>query len=356
MRLTRSSTILAVIGVLLLVAAALVRFVLLPSVSKLPTDLDTSEEFEGTYSGLNQAALTGQGPGDLLLEDVPVTATRTYTADESEGDTLLVTRTIERSIGGQEEPQTQLRYAIDRADFDSAAAPSGADDVVASEGLVFTLPMNPDTDAEYLLWDQTTEAAYPLEYEDSSTIEGRTALEFRSVAEGEVPDPAALGLPTELPKVLLTSLPPAALAELLPPELLAQLPAVLPLLPDVIPLSYTSATTSTVFADSEIGSPLRAGSEQQITAQLALGPQTIEVPFATIVLDSTEDAVAENAEEAADNASQLNLVGTVLPIVLAVLGLLLIVLALVLAARAGRRGRGAGTPTSSGATAAPVSR
>ena len=40
MRATRSAIVLAVIGVLLLAAAAVVRFAVVPAVSKLPTDLD----------------------------------------------------------------------------------------------------------------------------------------------------------------------------------------------------------------------------------------------------------------------------------------------------------------------------
>ena len=178
MRLTRSSVVLAVLGVLLLVAAAVVRFVVVPSATKLPDDLNTTQEFEGTYNGLNPAALAGGG-GQLLLRDVPMTASRTYTVDSSDGDTAVVKRTVERAIAGQAEPRTETLYAVDRTDFESAPAPSGAGDVVDSEGLIFTLPLDPATDADYQLWDQTTQAAYPLTYKDTSTLEGRTVLEYR---------------------------------------------------------------------------------------------------------------------------------------------------------------------------------
>src|SRR5689334_21282400 len=106
MRLTRSSAVLAVLAVLLLVAAGVLRFVVVPSATKLPDDLNTTQEFEGTYNGLNPAALAGGG-GQLLLRDVPMTASRTYTVDSSDGDTAVVKRTIERAIGGQSEPSTE---------------------------------------------------------------------------------------------------------------------------------------------------------------------------------------------------------------------------------------------------------
>ena len=125
MRLTRSSVVLAVLGVLLIVAAAVVRFVVVPSVTKLPDDLNTTQEFDGTYNGLNPAALAGGG-GQLLLRDVPMTASRTYTVDSSNGDTAVVKRTVERAIGGQAEPKTETLYAVDRTDFESVPAPSGS--------------------------------------------------------------------------------------------------------------------------------------------------------------------------------------------------------------------------------------
>jgi hypothetical protein len=334
-RLTRSSIILAVVGVLLLAAAAVVRFVVVPSASELPSDFTTTQDFEGTYSGLNPGALAGAG-GQLLLRDAPVTATRSYAVDSTEGDTAIVTRTVERAIGGQADPTTETRYAVDRTDFDSAPAPSGAEDVVPSEGLIFTLPLNPETDADYQLWDQTTQAAYPLTYEGDSTIEGRTVREYRSVADGDVADPAALGLPTSVPRAQVGVLEPV-LAELLPPELLAQLPDILAQLPDELPLSYTSSTTSTIFADATIGAPLRAESTQTITAQLNLGT-TVEVPFSTVELATTEESTAALAEDTAGKASTLNLMGVVLPIALAGLGLAALVVALLLARRSAAGG------------------
>jgi hypothetical protein len=337
-RLTRSSIVLAVVGVLLLVAATVVRFVVVPSVSKLPADLDITQEFEGTYSGLNPAALSGAS-GDVLVQDVPVTASRRIAVESVDGDTAVVVRTVERSIGGQSDPSREVRYAVDRTDAESVPAPQGAEDVVASEGLVFTLPLNPSTDTGYRLWDQNTEAAYPLTYQGEDTLDGRSVFLYRSDSEGPVADPAALGLPTSLSKTQLTALAPA-LADVVPPQLLAQLPALLPLLPDSIPLSYTSTTTSVISADAELGATIAGESTQTITAQLPLGPQVVEVPFSTIELASTDASISDRAGDTADSAVLLNLIGTVLPAVALVLGLLLLLAALLLARRAGRRSDG----------------
>jgi hypothetical protein len=272
-----------------------------------------------------------------------VTASRQITAEPVDGDTLVVARTVERSIGGQADPSSVLRYAVDRTDAESVAAPDGADDVIPSEGLVFTLPLDPSTETEYRLWDQTTAQAYPLTYEGEDTLEGRTVYQYRSVAEGEVADPASLGLPTELSKGQLSALAPG-LADLLPGQLLAQLPSLLALLPDTIPLSYTAATTSLISADAELGATIAAESTQEITASLPLGPQLLDVPFSTIELASTDASISERASDTADSAGMLNLIGTVLPLIALGLGILLLIGALVMAFRAGHRPGGGEPP------------
>lgn len=343
MRLTRSAVIVAVIGVLALVAAAVVKFAIVPSASKLPNDLNTTQDYSGTYNGLNPAALAGGG-GSLLLRDVPVTASRTYTVDSTDGNTAVINQKIQRAIGGQSSPAATTKYAVDRTDFESAPAPSGASDVVPSKGWIFTLPLNPQTDAGYRLWDATTGAAYPLKYRGTSTLDGRTVLKYQSSAKGEVVDPAALGLPTSVTKAQVAGLQPV-LAGLLPPAVLAQLPAVLAKLPDSLALTYTSDTTSTIYADSEIGSPIKSGSTQKISANLVLGA-TVAVPFSTIDLTTTAKSSQTMADDASSKAGTLNLVGTVLPISLLVLGVVLLLVALYLAIRAGRSGGSSAPPPS----------
>ena len=91
MKPSRSSVVLAVIGVLLIVAAAVIRFVVVPSVTELPTDLDVTLEFEGTYNGINPAVLSG-GATEVLAEDVPIAASRNVSAESVDGDTEIVRR------------------------------------------------------------------------------------------------------------------------------------------------------------------------------------------------------------------------------------------------------------------------
>ncbi|MBN1092881.1 DUF3068 domain-containing protein [Blastococcus sp. TML/M2B] len=336
MRLTRSSAVLAVIGVLLVVAAAIVRFVVVPSATQLPEDLDVTLEFEGTYNGINPAVLSG-GATEVLARDVPIEATRNVSAGDVDGGSEIVTRTDERTVGTAEPAITEVSFNVDRETAEAGPAPAGADDVQDAEGLVFTLPVDPSTEeGTYEYWDQYTLQAAPVTFEGEETFGGRDVYRYESLSEGELADPAALNLPTSLPKETLAALAPG-LDGLVSPELLAALPAVLPSLPAEIPIAWTSRTTTFVDADQQLGATIAGGSIQEITGSLDLGVTTVDVPFATIDIYSTDDSIEDRGDEVADQAQLLTLVGTVLPIALLVIGLLLVVAALLLARRAAGR-------------------
>ncbi|TKJ31401.1 hypothetical protein A6V29_18405 [Blastococcus sp. CCUG 61487] len=323
-------------GVLLIAAAAVVRFVVVPSVTKLPTDLDVTLEFEGTYNGINPGVITGAST-EVLLQDVPIEATRTVSAERVDGDTEIVQRRDLRTIGDRPPAVSDVVFAVDRETAEALPAPDGADDVTSAEGLVFTLPVGPSTEeGAYTYWDQYTLQATPLEFYDEDTLGGRDVYRYRSVAEGELADPPGLGLPTFLPKAQLAALAPG-LEGLVAPELIAALPAVLPSLPTSIPIEWTSRTTTLVDADAELGATVAGGSTQEVIGSLDLGVTTVEVPFATIDLYSTDDSIDDRGDAVASDAQLLNLVGTVLPIVAVVLGVLALVAALLLARRAATR-------------------
>ncbi|WP_176522934.1 porin PorA family protein [Blastococcus aggregatus] len=348
MRSTRSSVILAAVGVLLIVAAAIVRFVVVPSATHLPKDLDVTLEFEGTYNGINPAVLSG-GATEVMAEDVPIVATRNVSAGDVDGDSEIVERTDERTVGAGEPAITEVRFNVNRETAEAGPAPAGAEDVTDAEGLVFTLPFGPSTaDGTYEYWDQYTLQSAPVTFEGEETFGGRAVYRYESVSEGELADPAALNLPMSLPKETLAALAPG-LDGLVSPELLAALPAVLPSLPAEIPIAWTSRTTTFVDADQQLGATIAGGSTQEVTGSLDLGVTTVDVPFATIAIYSTDDSIDDRGDEVADQAQLLNLVGTILPIVLLVLGILLLAAALLLARRAAAR---TATPVESGAHSA----
>ncbi len=347
MRFTRSTVILAVVGVLLLVAAALVRFAYLPAASKLPSDFDTTQFYSGTYTGVNPTVLAG-GSGTALVANVPVKASRRYQTTSTDGNTAIVSRTLTQSLGGQGTPATTVSYAVDRSTFESTTPPSGAKDVVRSQGWIFSLPLHPSTTGSYKLWDEATGQASPLTYKTTTSVAGRSTYQYTTTAKGTLADPAAFGLPTSLTRGQLVNLGPA-LASLLPAQLQAQLPAILASLPATVPLAWTSSADVSLYADATTGAPIRVQSNQKISGSLANLP--VSVPLATFALNTTSASETTIADDAASNASKLTLVGTTVPIILLVLGVLVLALAVVLAVRNGRHPGGAapseskGTPT-----------
>jgi hypothetical protein len=341
-RLTRSSLIFCLIAVLLLAAAAVVRFAVLPSVSKLPTDLHTSQDYAGTYSGLNPEALSGTSSLPNV-GTVELTASRQYEASSTHGNTQVVTRILNRSVIGRAAPESRVEYAVDRGTFASTTAPAGSTGVVPSQGLIFSLPLHPSTTASYRLWDEATAAAHPLTYQGTATIKDRSTYRYASTATGTVAAPATLGLATSFTRDQLTDLGPS-LASLLPDQLRSALPTILAALPSAVPVTWTSATNSTIWADTTTGAPIRVHSTQKISGGISALGQTISIPLVTLTLATTTASEQAIADDAASTAWTLTLVGTVLPLVLLGLGLLLLVLTVVVAVRAGRHPGGA-TPT-----------
>lgn len=348
MRFTRSSVTLAVVGVLLLVAAGLVRFVYLPSASKLPSDFDTTQSYSGTYDGLNPAVLAGASSAQAVISKAPMTASRRYQTSSTQGDTAIVTRTLQRSLAGQSQPSSQVKYAVDRTDFTGQPAPSGSGDVVSSQGQIFSLPLHPSTSGSYKLWDEATAKAYPLAYKGTASVAGSDTYKFQTTAEGALADPASMGLPTSVTRPQLAALAPS-LTSLLPPALQAQLPRLLASLPATIPLTWTSSTDISIWADSATGAPVRVQQTQKISGGIA----GISLPFATIALSTTSASETSIADDAARNASNLTLVGTTIPVALLVLGVLVLLLAVVLAVRNARHPGGT-TPAQPTGTKTPV--
>jgi hypothetical protein len=305
-------------------------------VSKLPTDLDTTQRYSGTYSGLNVAVLSGSATGPVLLAKVPATASRRYQASSTHGNTEIVTRTLERSVGGQASPTSKVQYAVDRGTFESTTPPSGVSGVTKSQGLIFTLPLHPSTTASYRLWDENTAAAYPLTYKTTATVADRSTYKYESTAKGKVASPAALGLPTSISRPQLIALGPQLIG-LLPPALRSQVPALLAALPSSVPLTWTANDVSTIYADTTTGAPIRVQSTQEFSAGISLLGQTVAVPLGTLTLQTTSASEASIASDASSNASSLTLVGTTIPLVLLILGVVLLAIAVFLAYRAGRR-------------------
>lgn len=329
MSLRRSSLALIVVGMLLVATASLIHFVLVPSMTKLPADLDKTSMYSGTVARFDPARF-GLGDGS------PVTSERRLTVDRVDGDVAVVTSSalVRRPEG---ETTSSHTYAIDRGDYSQAPAPEGVEVEDQKGGMTFSLPLNPSPDGASL-YDTVTREAIPLEHTGDSVVEGRDAFVLTGTISAPVADPevlapaqagiaamARVGDGTVLPKQMVQ-----LMAGILPAERKGPLAEVLDSLPDLVPVVLTSDNTIEMFVDKRFGAPLRTVQDQTTVLNVAAGDTLLPVIDLSRSRIGTDDAsAADAASELSSSQWMLDAVSRWVPLGLVVLGALLILAGIV---------------------------
>ncbi|MDM7490918.1 porin PorA family protein [Rhodococcus sp. CSLK01-03] len=319
----RSSTIFLAVGVLFIALAALVRFVLVPTLSKLPGDLDVNPVYEGTGTLLNAEALQTGDIANMIASDVPVTIDRHIYVSSTDGDTAIAHDDSILAAAGLSVPSNHT-YALDRKTMDATNSDAG-EGIEPHSGMTIALPLQPDPSASYKYYDATTRTTVPMTYLDSGTVVGRDVLNYSVEAKGILRDPAIAGtLPPALPKALVGSL-----ARLLPADVQQSLGGALGQLADPVPFTYTAATRINLAADQTLGSPIDAQLNQEILANVEIGGQLFPV-LSVLSIDAalTDQSISDAAASAKSQSIQLNLISVVTPIVLFLLGVLALLVGL----------------------------
>lgn len=317
MLVRRSSKILVALGVAFIALAALLRFVLVPSLSKLPGDLDVNPVYEGTGTLLNAQALQAGDIPNVIASDVPVTINRHIYVSSTDGDTAVAHDDVTLEVAGQAVPSNHT-YAVDRKTMDAATG-QPQDGVEPHSGMTIALPLHPDPSASYRYYDSATKTTVPMTYVDSGTVSGRDVLNYTVEVKGALSDPAIAGtLPPALPKALVSSLTP-----LLPPDVQQSLGGALEQLPDPVPFSYTAVNRINLAADQTLGTPIDANLSQQIIANIDVNGRLLPLtPVMSIDTALTDQSIADAAAAAEKTSTQLNLISVIAPLVLLVLGVL----------------------------------
>ncbi len=340
----KSSVALTSVAVVLIAAAAVARFVILPDVKQVPSNYDTANHYTGTVSMLNPTAIATGDTSKAFLTNVPVTANRRTNATSTSGSTIVLSdNTTVVGPTGTTMLTNNHTFAVNRKTLLATKAPSGAK-VDAASGLPLGFPIGVSKKS-YPYWDTTTLTTSPATYTGTAKSGGRSVYVYTVHNTGPVKDPTTLAsLPTALPKNLLV-----ALAAGLAASLQAQLAQFLPVLPDIIPLSYTATTDTKLWVDVTTGVVIDSTQEEKVTANMALTSGAVPL---TAVLDltlkNTPASITSNAKDASNDAKGLNLVGTTGPIVLVILAIILLILALILGLRKKN------TPTTPAATTPPA--
>ena len=308
--------VLAAAGILALVAAAVLRFVVLPNQAQLPEDVDSTSTYTGTLGAyLDTSALASGDLTSLLITDEPVTITRTAEVTSTEGGVATLEQETTIALdSGRTLVESESTTRVDRRTMQ---------DVEADDGRVVGWPVGTEP-RDYVGWSSDLQAPVDLVYEGSEEHAGIETYVFRSEYEGRIvgEDVLAHFLPT-LPKAML---PQIAEALSLPPALTAQLPLLLEILPDNVPMQYAVDATTTYWVDPTTGIVIDVESDEVRTAAFDVAgvpPLPLAEVF-SISYSAAEETVADNVASAEDGAAKLTIFGVVIPAALAVLGLLLL--------------------------------
>jgi hypothetical protein len=316
----RSSKILIGLAGLLVVLAALTRFVVLPMGSKLPANTKASAQYTGTATLLNAAALKSGDTAHAILKNVPITIDRQIKVTSTHGDTAVVADDFTLTGPNKLKSVDNHVYDLDRVSLEGVTAPSGTNAEPADGGLTIAWPISPDAHGHYRAYDSATQTVVPVKDNGSRSFHGRDSFDYAYTAVGAVRDPALTkALPPALPKALA-----AKLAPVLPAAVTAKLAPALTTLPDPIPLGYTATTTVSATVDADTGLPLDESIDQQIVAYVTVNGEKVDLmPVLATKAAMTPKSIDDAVGKAGHAALLLTLIGVVAPIVLLVLAVVL---------------------------------
>ncbi|QHN19820.1 DUF3068 domain-containing protein [Gordonia amarae] len=354
MRTRRWSIAAATVGVLLVVAAFVISFMVTPALDKLPADTDRTATMSGTMQTPNPSDSSAMVSQSIELE-------RTVKVDKVVGDDALVgmtTRTFTVPRGEGEKPlsETALRFGIDRKTYGQASPPGGAEVTDQKGASVFAFAPHPSHD-DATLYDSTLAKAVSLKFSGTKEISGRKMLTFKTANAGRVGDEAmAARLRAALGKKFGTdgtSVPAAVLEKQGMPA------AALKSFGQSVPVSLVVASDATIDVDAERGNFVSL--EQNMTVSAAIGDPSrplVRTPVQILNLTSTEATVADGIAAIEDGESKLSLVRLWIPLALGLLGLILVAVGALLWRRGGAVGAGSGDrgPASAGASESAAER
>jgi len=330
--MTRSKTlpiVLACLGVVLLGAAAIMAWVVVPRRAQLPADTKTVRDFSGTADVLlNPQAIATGSLGEALLTGAPVTAQRTVQVVATDGSAAKTTDARTLATGsGQQLGSTNATYAVDRKTLNGASDYPADWNATKPNGLTVSWPIGAEK-KDYPVWvneTQTTATATYVKQEQKNGL-GTYVYEV-NVPAAAIKDPQVLGtLPTNLSGAAL-----GAIAERLPlpAEQKAQLAQLLPSLGAQVPLTYTYESKSTVWVEPTTG--IVVDTDRRETRKAGIGsPPIAAAPVYDVTTTFTDQSVDAAVDEASDKKGTIDTFGSTVPWILAIAGVVALLAALLI--------------------------
>ncbi|MGW5518820.1 porin PorA family protein [Nocardia africana] len=322
------------LGVVFIAAAAILKFAVLPTMMKLPSDLNQAQKYEGTIQALDPQAFASNDLAHLLTPETPITADRSVKVDAVDGDTAIVTsKALLNLPDGSKQPDVHT-YAVSRIDFapvtispDEEKSLIPADEQTTFEphqGVAFSWPMNPPKDGT-TLYDPITRTAQAATFKSEGKLEGREVYNYRVDAGGPITSPAVLSqfksFPSRLPKSAIAGL---LQAEVVPPASRTALAAALPTMPDLVDIHFTSTNLVNAAVDRQFGAPLKIDQTQRMYASVPVaGKDLPTLPLSTLKLHTADSEIPSAANTLKKNSIILAIGGLWVPLILLLAGLAL---------------------------------
>jgi len=278
---------LVVVGALLLIIAIALPTVVVPSLEKMPAEIDSTGHFVGEATVLNQQTFKPQGP-------LPAAVERSYKTVSTEGNVEVLDRRVVTTIGGQPfgEPAVGV-FAVDRTTGQHVA---GHGSNKQRNGQALGMPWHAQK-ITYPFWDESAGRTLPASFVDEQTLQGLDVYKY--------------SIKTDKPlKIGEQQVPGAALGA-----------------PGMVTLDIIYSRDGTLLVDPLTGTPV-SGSDHTTIALAMPGTTTPVATVADITAHQTDAGVTETIDTVKSGHQLLSLVRVTIPVVAGIVGLLLIGLAL----------------------------
>jgi Porin PorA len=333
-----------VIGLILLVAAALLSWWITPSyIARMPGGYNKTRTYDATISALfNPAALAAGNLAGAIKTGLPATITETVKVQQTSGNTALVQDTRKIMVSGSLVGQTVSPYAVDRQSLEATSSHPSDWTVIPASGLTVSWPLGAKQQ-NYTGWVYQTDTTTTLRYVTQVQQGGINTYEYQAtVPPTAIKNPQLLAL---LPKSLPVSLlPRLQAAGLISAANLATLAKLFPAAAS-IPLGYTFQDANTYYVAPGTGLVVNVSNNEKEMGGIALpGGKVIPLlPVLAYTYHASPASLSAAVNDANSGSSTITTWGVTVPITAAAVGFVLLVLAVFLWMRGRTRGRPAGT-------------
>jgi hypothetical protein len=329
-----------VIGLILLIAAALLAWWIVPSyIARVPSNFNKTRTYDSTIHSLfDPAALATGNPAGAVRSNLPGTITQNVKSEETSGNTALIQDSRTIKAAGSPVGRIVSRYALDRQTLMPTRSHPGNWNVTPASGITVSWPLGAKKQ-NYTGWVPYTESTTTLRYVREVQQGGISTYEYHAtVPQTPIKNPQVLSaLPASLPTSLLPSLERAGLVSA---AQIADLSRVFPGATS-IPLGYTYQANNNYFVSPATGLVVNVNNNETQMGGVKLPTGQI-VPFIPVLAYSyhmSSASMSQAVTDAKNGSSGITLLGVTLPIIFLALGFLLLVLAVLLWMRKRSRGK-----------------